>query len=174
MKRYFTLLFLTITFLSYGQLDSLVKLSDSLPLSDLEIDSLGVKDKSKIGNLNTYQNSYYQAVEEIQKKINKENCPKLIKGYRVQVFSCFGPTTPNCKDDADKHSNRLKMVDPDLKVYKIWQPPSFKVRAGNCRSRFEAESIKKSIEADFPSVFIVPDFIETNLMLDCDKMILSK
>lgn len=172
MKRYFTLLFLMITFLSYGQFDSVVlSLSDSLPLTDLELDSLSVEIKKISGSLNVHQDSYYQAVEDIQKKINKENCPKLIKGFRVQVFSCSGG---NCKDKADKYYNQFLMAYPDLSVYKMWQPPSLKVRAGNCRSRFEAEGIKKLIEADFPFVFIVPDYIETNLMLDCDKMILSK
>ena len=171
MKRYFTLLFLMITFLSHGQLDSVVSLlSDSLPLSDLELDSLGVEEKNKCGRLNIYQDSYYEAVEEIQKKINKENCPKLIKGFRVQVFSCSGG---NCKAKADKYYNQFIMAYPDLSVYKMWQPPSLKVRAGNCRSRFEAHGIKKLIESDFPFVFIVPDHIETDLMLDCDKMILS-
>ena len=174
MKRYFTLIFLMFTFLSYGQLDSVANsLSDSLLLSDLELDSLGTVNKKNVssGSLSIYQDSYYQAVEEIQKKINKENCPKLIRGFRVQVFSCSGP---NCKDKADKYYNQFIMAYPDLSVYKMWQPPSLKVRAGNCRNRFEAEGIKKFIEADFPFVFIVPDFIETDLMLDCDKMLLSK
>ena len=173
MKRYFTTVFLLTTFLSYGQLDSVVNsLSDSLPLSDSELDSLGVEDENKSGSLNIYQDSYYHAVEEIQKKINKENCPKLIKGFRVQVFSCSGP---NCKDKADKYYNQFKMAYPDLPVYRVWEPPSMKVRAGNCRSRFEAEGIKKHIEANFPFVFIVENnYIKTDLMLDCDKMILSK
>ena len=161
-----------ITFLSYGQSDSVVSsLYDSLPLSYLELDSLGVDNKNKNGSLDVCQDLYYQAVEEVQKKINKENCPKLIKGFRVQIFSCSGG---NCKYNADKRHNQFMMAYPDLSVYKMWQPPSLKVRAGNCRSRFEAEGIKKFIEADFPFAFIVPDYIETDLMLDCDKMILSK
>ena len=170
MKRCFTLLFLIFTLFSYGQLDSVV---DSLPTSGLELDSLGVENKKHVlsGSLNLYQDPYYLAVEGIQKKINKKNCPRLIEGFRVQVFSCSGVT---CKDDADKYYNQLLMAYPDLSVYKIWEPPSLKVRAGNCRSRFEVEGLKKLIESKFPFVFIVPDFIETKLMLDCDKMILSK
>ena len=42
--------------------------------------------------------------------------------------------------------NQFIMAYPDLSVYKMWQPPSLKVRAGNCRNRFEAEGIKKSLE----------------------------
>jgi hypothetical protein len=173
MKKHLLSLFLLISSLSYGQVDSTGVVSDTLVL-DVVTDTIIEKVKDKIlvpGKLNVYQDTYYEAVENIQKRINKENCPKLIKGYRVQVFSCSGGS---CKDKADKYYNQFLIAYPDLPVYKMWQPPSLKVRAGNCRTRFEAEAIKKLIEGDFPFVFIVPDFIETPLMLDCDKMDLPK
>ena len=162
MKKYFTLLLLTFSFLGYGQIES-----DSVSIL-LGSDSIRFKKRELIqGSLSTYQDPYYEAVERIQKRINKESCPNLVKGFRVQVFSCSGG---NCKEKADKYYSQFLMAYPELPVYKMWQPPSLKVRAGNCRSRFEAEGIKKLIEGDFPFVFIVPDFIETHLMLGCDKM----
>jgi hypothetical protein len=172
MKRYFLSLFLLVSCLSYAQVDTAVVLSDSLVLNDVSTDTVFILEESKIvipGKFRLYQDSYYEAVENIQKRINKNNCPKLINGYRVQVFSCSGGS---CKNKADKYYNQVLIAYPDLPVYKMWQPPSLKVRVGDCRTRFEAEAIKKLIEADFPFVFIAPDFIETPLMLDCDKMVL--
>lgn len=144
------------------------ELSDSIQ----EVDSVQIsKPIIKIpGKLYIYQDSYNQAVENLQKKINKENCPDLVKGYRVQVFSCSGD---ECKEKANKYYNQFLIAYPDLTVYKMWQAPSIKVRAGNCRTRFEAEAIKQRIEKDFPFVFIVPDFIESPYQIDCEKMLIS-
>lgn len=135
-------------------------------------DSIEIKEKKVYppGKLSVYQDSYYDAVENIQKKINKENCPKLVKGYRVQVFSCSGD---ECKERANKYYNQFLIAYPDLPVYKMWQPPSLKVRAGDCRTRFEAERIKRMIENDFPFVFIVPDHIDSPYKIDCEDMIVA-
>jgi len=161
MKLFFLCFVLFFTTYGYSQTDSLA----------IEKDTIVVCTETKIvvpGTLKIYEDSYFNAVRKIQKLINKENCPKLIKGYRVQVFSCSGGS---CKDKADKYYNQFLIAYPDLAVYKLWQPPSLKVRTGNCRTRFEAEGIKRLIEKDFPFVFIVPDYIDTTMMVDCDDMI---
>ena len=99
MKKYFTLLLLTFSFLSYGQIES-----DSSSIL-IDSDSIRLKKRELIqGSLSTYQDPYYEAVERIQKRINKESCPKLVKGFRVQVFSCSGG---NCKEKADKYYNQF-------------------------------------------------------------------
>lgn len=141
--------------------DSVLSVVDSIKTVDVPVTP---------GELNVYQDSYYNAVESIQKKINKENCPNLVKGYRVQVFSCSGD---ECQEKATKYYNQFLIAYPDLPVYKMWQPPSLKVRAGDCRTRFEAEEIKKMIESDFPFVFIVPDHIKSSYEIPCEDMVIS-
>lgn len=160
MRAIYLFLILLISHVGFSQVDTNVVTIDS-------ITSESVKKVAVPGKLKVYEDSYYEAVKVIQKRINGENCPNLVKGYRVQVFSCSGGS---CKDKADKYYNQFLIAYPDLAVYKLWQPPSLKVRTGNCRNRFEAEAIKKLIEKDFPFVFIVPDYIETTLMVNCEEM----
>ena len=52
----------------------------------------------------------------------------------------------------------------------MWQAPTIKVRAGDCRDRFEAQKIKAEIKDHFPFVFIVPDHIESSYKIDCADM----
>jgi hypothetical protein len=95
----------------------------------------------------------------------------LVNGYRVQIFSCSGE---GCKEKAKKHFSQFLIAFPSISVYKIWQAPTIKVRAGDCRNRFDAEKIKNQIKDDFPFVFIVPDHIESPYKIDCDDMKISK
>ena len=82
-------------------------------------------------------------LRSLQKKINQNSCPKLVNGYRVQLFSCSGQ---DCKEKANKHYNQFLIAYPHIPVYKMWQAPTIKVRAGNSRTRFEAEKIKNQIK----------------------------
>jgi len=165
MKFFFIFFIFLFTGYGYSQSDSLEVKKDSIIVYTENITKTP-------GTLNVYEDSYYSAVKKIQKQINRENCPKLIKGYRVQLFSCSGP---NCKDKADKYYNQFLIAYPDLAVYKLFQPPSLKVRAGNCRTRFEAEALKDLVKKDYPFVFIVPDdYIETSMMVNCDDMVNPK
>lgn len=171
MKNWFVLLLLVCFGIVNAQTDNTA--SDSTDtadtLSNTDVVSPVDTTAAEPGKLIIYQDAYYGAVEDIQKKINKENCPNLVKGYRVQVFSCSGG---ECKDKSNKYYNQFLIAYPDLAVYKLYQPPSIKVRAGNCRTRFEAEALKSLIEKDFPFVFIVPDYIESDFSIECDDMIL--
>ena len=123
------------------------------------------------GQVVEHIDSFYYKTEALQKKINLTRCPKLVNGYRVQLFSCSGE---GCKEKALKYYNQFLIAYPDIPVYKTWQPPTLKVRAGDCRSRFEAEEIKSKIKDDFPFVFIVPEHITSSYQIDCEGMVINK
>ena len=96
---------------------------------------------------------------------NKGNCPNTVKGYRVQIFSCSGS---DCQEKADNLYNQFLIAFPDIAAHKLWDPPSIKVRVGDCRNRFEAEAIKNQIKADFPFLFVVNDFIVSPYQVECE------
>jgi hypothetical protein len=144
--------------------------NDSLVTDSILSDSLVVKNLLP-GKLNEYIDSFYYATEALQKKINFNQCPDLVNGYRVQIFSCSGE---GCKEKATKFYNQFLIAFPSISVYKMWQAPIIKVRSGDCRDRFEAEKIKSQIKDDFPFVFIVPDHIESLYSIDCDDMNISR
>lgn len=104
-------------------------------------------------------------VTELYKKINLEKCPKLINGYRVQVFSCSGAgCTEKVQDEYLKFTN----IYPQITAHQVWDPPSHKIRVGDCRNRFEAQMIKSTIQNVFPNTFIVPDYIEPDYFELCE------
>lgn len=107
------------------------------------------------------------SIVELKKRIAKENCPNLVKGFRVQIFSCAGS---DCQEKAEKNYNQFLIAYPEISAVRIWEAPSYKVRVGNCRTRFEAEAIKAKIKKDFPFIFIVPDFIDSPFKVECNDM----
>lgn len=80
-----------------------------------------------------------------------------MKGYRVQLFSGSG-------NEARQQANILRseflQLYPDLPAHLVFQQPNFKVRIGDLRTEIEAVRLKKEIEFDFPSGFVVRDMIE--------------
>lgn len=102
---------------------------------------------------------------DLYKRINLDKCPKLINGYRVQIFSCSGV---GCTDKAQDQMTKFSSIYPYITVHQVWDPPSHKIRVGDCRNHFEAQKIKASIQNVFPASFIVPDFIEPNYFDLCE------
>lgn len=107
-----------------------------------------------------------ELVEKYQQEAIK-NCPNLIQGFRVQIFTCSGK---DCIDKSNNYFNQFVIAFPSTPAYKLWDPPSHKIRVGDCRSMFEAEKIKTEIAKVFPGVFIVPDFIYTDYFSNCSDI----
>lgn len=143
------------------------KLADSLTLDSVAVDSLVIDSVLPEGEVIYYQASDIAELQEMMKRINKENCPDLVEGYRVQIFSCSGN---NCFDRTNEYYNQFLIAFPDIPAHKLWDPPSHKIRVGDCRTRFEAEAIKARIKGVFPGVFIVNDYIESPFLIECDDM----
>jgi hypothetical protein len=102
---------------------------------------------------------------DLYKRINLDKCPKLINGYRVQIFSCSGV---GCTDKAQDQMTKFSSVYPYITVHQVWDPPSHKIRVGDCRNHFDAQKIKASIQNVFPASFIVPDYIEPDYFDLCE------
>ena len=105
------------------------------------------------------------SLSRFQLGITKVKCPNTVKGFRVQIFSCSGT---DCQEKAENIYNQFLIAFPDIPAHKLWEPPSIKVRVGNCRNRFEAEAIKNKIKEDFPFLFVVNDFIESPYQVECE------
>ena len=139
--------------------------SDSLLLDSAE--STVLFDSLPEGEVIYYQTEEIAALKEQMKRINKENCPDLVQGYRVQIFSCSGN---NCFDKTNEYYNQFMIAFPNIPAHKLWDPPSHKIRVGDCRTRYEAEAIKAQIKGVFPGVFIVNDYIDSPFAIDCEDM----
>lgn len=71
-------------------------------------------------------------------------------GYRVQVFDDNNVMT--AKADAEKRCNMVRSRFPDMEVSIEFNSPYWRVKAGNFRTRSEAENAMAALKAAFPSL----------------------
>lgn len=74
-------------------------------------------------------------------------------GYRVQIFDGSG------RNDAFNAQAKLQAKYPGIRTYIIYNEPDFKVRAGDFRTKLEAEKFKQEIQPLFTGLFIIAEKI---------------
>jgi hypothetical protein len=89
--------------------------------------------------------------------INKaaKNVARTGRGFRLLVINT------NSRQEAIAAKTKLYTYFPELKSYLQYQSPYFKLRAGNFKTRDEADRYRRQMNAMFPKgVFVVNDIIE--------------
>lgn len=74
-------------------------------------------------------------------------------GYRVQIYS---GSNRNAAYSAQAKFNKQF---PEMRTYIGYHEPNFKVKAGDFRSRIEAERMKEQLKQLFPAMFIISEKI---------------
>ena len=74
-------------------------------------------------------------------------------GYRVQFFS------GSSRADAYNAQARFSHKYPDLRTYVVYIAPNFKVRAGDFRTRMEANKLLEELRSMFTGLFIISEKI---------------
>lgn len=97
-----------------------------------------------------------KAIEK-HKEYNKKN--PLIPGYRIQTYA------GSSRQRAMTIRNEIAEKYPDYVTYVIYRQPTFRVRVGDFRTRFEAQKLLNEIKPAYSSSFIVPDDINPNPVL---------
>jgi hypothetical protein len=88
-------------------------------------------------------------------KTAKKAASRTARGYRLLVVNT------NSRDEAVAAKTKVYTYFPELQAYLSYQSPYFKLKAGNFKTRDEAERYRKSMNTMFPKgVFIVNDIIE--------------
>lgn len=86
---------------------------------------------------------------------SKKSVGRTMRGYRLLVLNT------NKREDAINAKTKVYTYFPELKAYLVYQAPFFRLKAGNFKTRDEAEKIRKQMLPLFPKgVFIVNDTIE--------------
>ena len=87
--------------------------------------------------------------------VSKKSIGRTMRGYRLMVLNT------NKREDAIAAKTKVYTYFPELKAYLTYQAPFFKLKAGNFKTRDEAEKYKKEMAPLFPKgVFILNDTIE--------------
>jgi hypothetical protein len=90
----------------------------------------------------------------INKAVKKASA-RTMRGYRILVVNT------NKREEALDAKTKVYTYFPDLKAYLSYQSPYFKLKAGNFKTREEAEKYRKNMATIFPKgVFIINDIIE--------------
>jgi len=100
--------------------------------------------------------STIKAIEK-HKEYNKKN--PLIPGYRIQTYA------GSSRQQAMTIRNEIAEKYPEYVAYVVYKQPTFRVRVGDFRSRFEAQKLLNEIKPVYSSSFIVPDDINPNPVL---------
>ncbi|HPM13615.1 MAG TPA: SPOR domain-containing protein [Bacteroidales bacterium] len=90
------------------------------------------------------------------KALNIQNESK-IQGWRVQIYNSSGVDS---RKEAEEIRRKFLERYPDATVYVIYQPPFFKIRVGDFRTREDAYMLYKQIVNDFPISYLVNDMIQ--------------
>ncbi|HYE54543.1 MAG TPA: SPOR domain-containing protein [Chitinophagaceae bacterium] len=96
----------------------------------------------------------------IQKQIaiNEEttrDTRRTMQGYRILVINS------NDRNKVFAAKARIYQSYPELKPYLMYQPPFYKLKVGNFKTKEEAEDYRKELARDFPTgLYVIRDVIE--------------
>ena len=105
------------------------------------------------GDVQIIKDNRIDALISAQSEVIPPAVKPEIEGYRIQLFF-----------DSDKsklNANRSTFISryPKIDTYTTYNAPNFFLKAGDFRTRLEAEKIKSEIEAEFPTSFVVKEKI---------------
>ena len=103
---------------------------------------------SSIGSIDVLADSRIQNLVALEKSIDE------ITGYRLQI--CFDSN----KKVIDEARNRFLKLYPLIATYVEFEAPHFNLKAGDFRTRLEAEKVKRKVFGEFVICIIHQDLIQ--------------
>lgn len=76
-----------------------------------------------------------------------------ISGYRIQLFF------DSNKDAVNEARSKFIALYPKIDTYVTFTAPNFFLKVGDFRTQMEAEKVKSSVEAQFPTSNIIKEMI---------------
>lgn len=84
------------------------------------------------------------------------NAERKISGFRVRIY--FN-NSQNARSRSQAVAEEFASLYPQMRVYRSYSSPYFKVTVGDFRTKGEAQRFADSISGDYPSVFLVRENI---------------
>ena len=97
-----------------------------------------------------------QEVATALRKQVENNSKRTISGYRVRIFFDNRQTARTESEEALK---KFESMFHDVKAYRTYANPYFKVTVGDFRTKSEAMALLSDIKGAFPSAFVVKENI---------------
>ena len=113
-----------------------------------------LKAKGGKADVEIYQS---QEVASALRKQVEENVKRTMNGYRVRIFFDNKQTA---RTESEETLKRFETMYHDVKAYRTYANPYFKVTVGDFRTKSEAMELLSRIKREFPSAFVVKENIE--------------
>lgn len=143
--------------------------------ANAQVDSIQ-QSQEGIGTIVINQDSRISTLVETHIAINKANNGKFT-GWRIQIYSSSGTTS---RAEAQSVRKAFLTKYPEVNAYLIYQPPFFKIRVGDFRTKSEAYSFYKKLLPEYPVSYLITDQInypklqekvEVSSTADLDKIL---
>ena len=85
------------------------------------------------------------------------NSSRMINGFRVRIFF---DNKQSARVESEAVLKRFEALHRDIKAYRTYANPYFKVTVGDFRTKSEAMEVLSRIKTEFPSAFVVKESIE--------------
>ena len=85
------------------------------------------------------------------------NSSRMINGFRVRIFF---DNKQSARVESEAVLKRFEVIHRDIKAYRTYANPYFKVTVGDFRTKSEAMEVLSRIKTEFPSAFVVKESIE--------------
>lgn len=112
--------------------------------------------KAKGGNADVEIYQSQEVASALRKQI-QDNSKRTMSGYRVRIFFDNKQTA---RAESEETIKRFEEIYHDVKAYRTYANPYFKVTVGDFRTKSEAMELLSRIKREFPSAFVVKENIE--------------
>ena len=130
------------------------EINDSLHFNSFYQQLVSRTDKPNFGNVTIVQDS--NIIRLIEKHITINKADINLTGWRIQIYNSSGK---EARDDASEVRNKFMNSYFNVKAYLIYQPPFFKIRVGDFRTKQDAFTLYKLLLKEYPLSYLVQDKI---------------
>lgn len=154
MKRFLTIIILTLVPLALMAQEFT---TDTLSLADAVDSTLVGKDVlSIIKTSGTSRVNQSAAMASALSRYISANAASSKAGYRIRVYY---DSQQSSRGVSDAIAKSISNDYPDVRVYRTYENPNFKVTVGDFRTKDEAIKVFTELKAIYPGAFLIRDNI---------------
>ena len=113
-----------------------------------------LKSRGDNADVEIYQSQ--QIANSLRQQV-QANVGRTINGYRVRIFF---DNKQSARIESEETLKKFEKMYHDVKAYRTYVNPYFKVTVGDFRTKSEAMELLSRIKVEFPSAFVVKENIE--------------
>ena len=154
MKRFFTIILLSLAFASVAKAQVFDQDLDTLGIATVDSLLVGKDILGIIGPGISVNQS--PALRSALRSYVSSNALKSINGYRIRVFN---DNSQNARTKSESIERYIANTYPGTRVYRSYDSPNYRVCVGDFRSKDEALGLYNSLKSTYPSALIIKESI---------------